>query len=219
MNAKIATIHDIAPDREFDQHWFEENLAQAAERITRTIPERYTDATVTETAVAQWVRAVIAASVEQSRSDCVSVRTGPSLLLVGPTGVGKTHEALGAVRAIAVSGVRCMWRIATAADIYAEMRPRPRVDSEEVFMRYAGAQLLVVDDLGAAKGSEWTEEVNYRLVDHRYRHRLPTLITTNVPGKELGAALGERVASRLTEMAARVVMKGDDRRRSLRPAV
>lgn len=218
MDPKITTIRDVYPDCEFDPHWFEENLTQAAERISRTIPDRYLDAVVTEPAVAQWVRDIVTAAVEQSRSECVSVHTGPSLFLVGPTGVGKTHQALGAVRAIAASGVRCMWRVATAADIYAEMRPRPRVDSEEVFTRYAAAQLLVVDDLGAAKASEWTEEINYRLIDHRYRHRLPTLVTSNVLPRELGNALGERVVSRLTEMAQRVVMKGDDRRRDLRPA-
>jgi DNA replication protein DnaC len=92
------------------------------------------------------------------------------------------------------------------------------VDSEEEFRRYATARLLVIDDLGAAKGSEWVEEINYRLINHRYEHKMPTLITSNLLPKELGAALGERVTSRLVEMADRVVIEGTDRRRNLRPA-
>ena len=44
-----------------------------------------------------------------------------------------------------------------------------------------------VDDLGAAKPSEWTEEINYRLVNHRYEHMLPTIFTSNVPARELGS--------------------------------
>ncbi len=212
-------IRDIDPTRDFDPHWIDENLTSGADRAEKTIPDRYANATVTVPEVAEWVEAVLTVAVNQTRGDCVSIRTGPSLLLVGPTGVGKTYEAYGAVRAIAVSGARCLWRISTAAGIYAEMRPRPRVDTEEVFARYASAQLLVVDDLGAAKNSEWVEEVNYRLINHRYEHCLPTLITTNVPPKELGDTLGERVSSRLVEMARRVVLKGEDRRRGLRPAV
>jgi len=218
MDPTIITLTDAFPDRVFDPHVIEETLEHAAERVAKTVPVRYADATATVPEVAQWVRAVIEAAVEQCRGGCVSVRTGPSLLVVGPTGTGKSHQAYGAIRALAVSGVRCVWRIAAAADIYASLRPRPNVDSEEVFDRLASAQLLVVDDLGAAKSSEWVEEINYRLINHRYEHQLPTLITTNVLPRDLGAGLGERVASRLVEMTSRVTIKGADRRRGLRPA-
>lgn len=90
--------------------------------------------------------------------------------------------------------------------------PRPGVDSEQEFERYSRASLLVLDDLGAAKTTEWTEEINYRLVNYRYERDLPTLITSNVPPKQLGAAMGERVASRLIEMTSRVILAEADRR-------
>lgn len=217
MNPEIINVRDAYPDHDLDPYFIRDSLALSAERLEQ-IPDRFAGATVTVPQVAQWVRDVVDTAVRKRRSDCISVRTGPSLLIIGVTGVGKTHQAYGAVRALAVSGVRCMWRISTAADIYAAMRPRPRVDSEEVFQRYASAQLLMVDDLGAAKNSEWVEEVNYRLINHRYEHRLPTLITSNVPPKELGSELGERVASRLIEMTTRVVIKGGDRRKGMTAA-
>lgn len=218
------TAPDIAPvlvERDFpnpdrDPYYVRENIAVGETRVLK-IPERYQDATVTEPGVIDWVRDVVAVAAGGRTSQPVVV-TGPSLLLLGPTGTGKTHQAFGALRALSLSGAACRWVFSTAADIYAELRPRPRVDSEKEFDRYAKAGLLVIDDLGAAKGSEWTEEVNYRLINHRYSHKLPTLFTSNVPPKDLGSALGERVSSRLIEMTKRVVLKGADRRRSEEPA-
>src|SRR3546814_11554545 len=59
-----------------------------------------------------------------------------------------------------------------------------------------------------------TEEVTYRLIDHRYTHCLPTIFTTNVPTSNLRDQLGDRVASRLAEMCTRVTLTGSDRRRA-----
>lgn len=196
----------------WDPHWVWENLEHAAE-LARTIPRRYADAEVTQDPVRQWVRDVVERAVVERRSVSTPVASGPSLLLLGGTGVGKTREAYGAVRALSVSGIRVAWRFVAAADLYAKLRPRHLVDSEEVFETYANARLLILDDLGAAKGTEWNEEINYRLVNHRYEHELPTIFTSNVPPKDLSDALGDRVGSRLVEMAERVVIKGGDRRR------
>ncbi|MFI9154536.1 ATP-binding protein [Streptomyces sp. NPDC053367] len=136
-----------------------------------------------------------------------------SLLLLGSTGVGKTHQAYGVLRYLAAADVFTSWATTSAADMYAALRPRHGVDSETEFRKYAHAQLLMIDDLGAAKPSEWTEEINFRLVNHRYENRLPTIITSNVLPKELTERVGERVASRLVGMSDRVVLRGEDRRR------
>jgi DNA replication protein DnaC len=213
------TAPDAAPvslERDFprhdrDPHYVQTNIEQGTERWTKLCPERYQDSIVTEPELIAWVRDVVRETAT-GRSWAPVVTTGPSTMLLGPTGSGKTYQALGALRAVSLSGVACRWLFATAADIYAALRPRHRVDSESEFERYAKASLLAIDDLGAAKTSEWTEEVNYRLINHRYAHNLPTLITSNVPPRDLGAALGERVASRLTEMTTRIVLKGPDRR-------
>jgi DNA replication protein DnaC len=100
--------------------------------------------------------------------------------------------------------------------MYAALRPRSGVDSETEFRKYAHARLLMLDDLGAAKSSEWTEEINFRLINHRYENQLPTILTSNVLPGELMNRVGDRVASRLVEMCDRVVIKGSDRRK--RPA-
>lgn len=195
---------------EADPHWLAELRDTAAEQ-ERRIPARFADAVITQPQVADWVRALIDV-VRQERRTVPRIVTGPSLLLVGGTGSGKTHQAYGAIRAIGRSGAGCAWLVTTAADLYGALRPRPRVDSEDEFDRFARMGLLVLDDLGAAKGTEWNEEINYRLINYRYERRLPTIVTTNVLPKNLQTALGERVASRLVEMADRVVIAGPDRR-------
>lgn len=180
------------------------------------IPRIYRNAIADIPEGTKWINDVANHAIaEHERRGTVApaVINGPSLLLLGPTGVGKTYQAYGILRALAVAGVSAPWIATSSADLYAALRPRAGVDSETEFRRYAHARLLLVDDLGAAKSSEWTEEINFRLVNHRYENQLPTLLTSNVLPKQLADRLGDRVASRLTEMCERTVITGQDRRR------
>ncbi|EGJ77909.1 hypothetical protein STTU_5120 [Streptomyces sp. Tu6071] len=184
-----------------------------ARRYEARIPPRYRGAALGHPAVRVWADQVVAAAERPNPGARAAVTTGPSLLLAGPTGVGKTHEAYGAVRALADAGLAVRWEATTAADLYAELRPQPGSDPERVLARVSRVPLLLLDDLGAARSSEWVEEITYRLINRRYNHELPTLITTNLPIRDLRATLGDRIASRLAEMTDRVVLDGADRRR------
>ncbi|RZT87532.1 DNA replication protein DnaC [Pseudonocardia sediminis] len=190
-----------------------EQSIDAGRRSWDRIPAHYRGAVLDHPDAQEWVRSLVAAGL--SRGAMVPrISRGPSLLLIGSTGTGKTHTAYGAIRALTSSGLSCSWEAITAADLYGRLRPRHRVDSEVEFEPFLRCGVLVLDDLGAAKGSEWNEEINYRLINHRYEHEQPTLITSNVPPKDLASALGERVSSRLREMAQRVVLRGGDRRKA-----
>lgn len=188
-------------------------VAEAA----KTVPFSYADALLELPELRTWNDELIAAArkeQDEERRVIAAVRHGRSMLLLGPTGVGKTYQAYGAVRDLAVTGVKAIWTVTTVGNLYAALQPRYGIDSETEFRRYAYAQILLLDDLGAGgKVSEFTENVNFRLINHRYEHGLPTLFTTNVPPKELAGKLGDRCASRLTEMCQRVVVTGPDRRR------
>ncbi|GAA1455203.1 hypothetical protein [Nocardiopsis tropica] len=177
-----------------------------------TIPLRYKHADATDPKVLAWIDEVVWCSTPARISGVRKVGPGPSLLLLGPTGTGKTFQGYGALRRLSVLGVNASPAASPIADIYAKMRPRPGVDSESVFESYAHAPLLFVDDLGAAKESPWVEEVTTRLVNYRYDRGMATIFTSNVPPKQLGEKIGERVASRLTELCRVVVLKGEDRR-------
>lgn len=177
-----------------------ERRSRLLERLDTQIPPRYRSARVTDPRIASWC-------------DTTHEGRGESLLILGPVGVGKSYEAFGAMRHLVGRHVRNAV-VVVAADLYAALRPRAGIDAEAEFERYAHAPLLLVDDIGAAKASEWTEEINYRLVHHRYCHELPTVFTSNTPPRELGTVVGQRVASRLTEMCTVVVLDGQDRRRA-----
>lgn len=175
-------------------------LRRAADITDRRIPPRFRNATANHPDVSAWCEGFSPES--------------PSLLILGPTGAGKTYQAYGAIRTLASLGVTVRWEAATAPDLYASLRPREGTDSETELGRLTSAELLLVDDLGAAKVTEWTEEILYRLVNNRYEAMLPGIFTSNVPAAELRGTIGDRVASRLAEMCAHIVLRGADRRRA-----
>lgn len=185
----------------------------ALEALSAGMPPRYRGAVADHPQVLAWAREVAREAVAPSVGARRQVATGPSLLMAGVVGAGKTHQAYGAVTALVEAGLGVRWRATTAADLYADLRPRPGVDSERELAAVSRVPLLIIDDLGAAKATEWTEEITYRLINRRYNHLLPTLITTNLAINELRAYLGDRVTSRLAQMTTRVQFEPVDRRR------
>ncbi|WP_371790392.1 ATP-binding protein [Streptomyces sp. NBC_01471] len=191
----------------------EPELFSPLDALSTGVPPRYRGAVADHPQVLAWARDVAEAAVAPSRGARRQVATGPSLLMAGVVGAGKTHQAYGAVRQLVQGGVGVRWRASTAADLYADLRPRPGVDSERELAAVSRCPLLIIDDLGAAKASDWTEEVTYRLINRRYNHMLPTLITTNMRISDLRSHIGDRVASRLAQMTTRIQFEPVDRRR------
>ncbi|MFC9796409.1 ATP-binding protein [Streptomyces sp. NPDC057695] len=207
----ILAHRGIAPDAAAQQPTPEPVTAlQLAEA---RIPARYRHALADHPQVTTWADTVARAG-HPGPAGAPGIAEGPSLRIVGPTGTGKTHQAYGAIRSLLAAGVRLRWEAVTAADLYARLRPRPGLDSERALQSLMRCPLLLLDDLGAAKTSEWTEELTYRLINHRYEHLRPTLITTNLSTEALRSALGDRVSSRLAQMTERVILDGPDRRRT-----
>lgn len=178
------------------------------------VPLIYRHAIADHTDARQWADTITTTARKHKRV-VPHIGNGRSLLLLGPTGVGKTHQAYGALRYLAPTGIRLRWAAISAADLYANLRPRTGIDTEAEFRTYRDAYLLLIDDLGAGRApTEFTEEINFRLVNHRYEKQLPTIFTSNVLPKQLAERVGDRVASRLVEMCDRVVITGTDRRRA-----
>lgn len=194
------------PDYDYDLTTPEGVVARTVSILQARIPQRYRDAEASDPRVIAWCEQIAAASQQPEGG------SPRSLLITGPTGTGKTWQAYGAVKWLVTAGVVGRWDAVTAPGLFARLRPRDGGDSEAEYERLASVPLLLLDDLGAAKESEWTEEVTYRLVNHRSAWVLPTVFTTNLPADKLKEALTERVFSRLME-CDRVPLKGADRRR------
>ncbi len=131
----------------------------------------------------------------------------------GPVGVGKTHEGVAAFRHL-VRDCHLLPAVAVAVPALLDGL-RPGRDAVEPLDAVESARLLLLDDLGAERASDWTAEVLYRVIDARYARRLPTVVTTNATGDLIRANLGERVASRLNGLGAVVTLDGPDRRSPL----
>ena len=138
------------------------------------------------------------------------------LMLVGPYGCGKTHLAAAILHRCAEYGVAGMFVV--VPELLARIRTSYRTGdgkAEAVIDTAKNAKLLILDDLGAEKASEWVKEQLYMLVNYRYEHMLPTVVTTNCNGAELEQELGRRTLSRLVEMTKPVNIHAGDYRMKL----
>jgi len=144
------------------------------------------------------------------------------LLLEGQPGVGKTHLAVAVLKqVIQASGARGLFY--DTRDLLRVIRstydPSIRTTELEILRPVMHADLLVLDDLGAEKTSEWVDETMNLIVNTRYNERRLTLFTSNYPDipddtepNSLLFRIGSRMRSRLHEMCDFVVLDAADYR-------
>ena len=192
-----------------------QRAAVAHSRWETATPRRYRQATATHPDVIAWADRVIA-----------DFDTAGALLLFGPVGSGKTHQAYGALRRIAAAGLMHYGLIATtAADMHGVLRVHksdPSHDIERELTRYCRVPLLFLDDVDVFKPSDTTEQTMFRLLNERYNECRPMIMTSNLlvrdpdGGPDLASILGSRVSSRLSQIATVVPITGPDLRPQMR---
>jgi DNA replication protein DnaC len=142
------------------------------------------------------------------------------LYLHGRPGCGKTHLAAACANML-TGPMETPTLFITSPEMFGWLRDAfdkgpndagERVDFDTRIQIIMRAPALVLDDLGAEKSSDWTDEVLWRIMDYRYRNRLATLIVSNLSPHQLRA---ERLTSRLNDVSMSVVfeIKSDDFRR------
>jgi DNA replication protein DnaC len=136
-------------------------------------------------------------------------RESLNLVLAGPVGTGKTHAAYAFGNEMAQAG---RWVCATTVvDLLVAMRP----DGDPGLVKAAHeCAILILDDLGAGKASEFAVEQMTALLDRRVREQRHTIITTNVPEPDLEAAWGGRFMDRLRYRRTVKVFSGESRRKA-----
>lgn len=139
-------------------------------------------------------------------------KQGTGLLLCGQVGTGKSFLAAAIANELISQGTPCL------------MTNFSRIISR-ISEKFGGDQkylddlnrfdLLIIDDLGAERDSEFTWEKVMNVIDARYRAGLPLIITTNLGPKDFTDRTDirrQRVFSRLKEMCVLLEVKGADRR-------
>lgn len=118
------------------------------------------------------------------------------LLFMGKTGLGKTHLSAAIAGTVAKKGYRVLYETSQKLFDRYEAARFGRDDSGMI-ERYESCDLLLIDDLGAECGSQYTAATFFNLLNTRLINGKPILINTNLTRPQLEKAYGERVLSRL----------------------
>lgn len=135
---------------------------------------------------------------------------GKGLLLYGDCGTGKTYAAACIVNALIDQGIPCLMTNFSRVinTLWSIEKKQEYIDA---FNQYS---LLVLDDLGAERQSEYVAEQVFNVIDGRYRAKLPLIVTTNLSLREMTApGANKRIYERLLERCHPVEVSGESRRR------
>jgi DNA replication protein DnaC len=170
-------------------------------------------------------------------------RDATGLLVIGPIGVGKTHLAVAILKELVKKGTQCLFYDyrELLKEIQNSYNASVNTTEMEVLRPIFEAEVLVLDELGAVKPTEWVWDTVSHILNTRYNDKRTTLITTNFkdlpPSRNtgdgesersrafraareetLGDRIGERMRSRLHEMCRVVEVQGGDYRQNMRSA-
>jgi len=134
-----------------------------------------------------------------------------NLVILGPLGTGKTWLAA-AIAVSLLTGPRPIpVTLTTVAEMLDVLRPgRNGLDTDMI--QFTGTPVLILDDLGAENSSSWTAEQLYKLAHYRSHNNLPTIMTSNLKGKDFRDAYDTRTFERLFGGAKLIELIGCSRR-------
>lgn len=132
-----------------------------------------------------------------------------SLIITGGVGTGKTHLAAAISNLLIDHNIPVLF--GTFADHLENIRSEfDHTGQKKHLSMMKNTPMLVIDDLGKEKQTDWTQEILFGVVNYRYEHLLPIVVTTNLEFSELGNYVGSAVFSRLYEMSGVVTMSGSN---------
>lgn len=148
-------------------------------------------------------------------ADTFDPADGIGVLLWGNPGTGKSHLAAAVCHALLHKGYTVVFQ--SVPELLGRLRDsygNGGGETEREIMRaLMDADLVVLDDLGAEKVTDWTLDTLFRLVDGRYRAKRAMIVTTNVEASAISDYVGEKIADRLYECLLPVQVRAGSYRR------
>jgi|ERR1044071_4393859 DNA replication protein DnaC len=144
------------------------------------------------------------------------------LVFMGTVGVGKTHLSVAILRGLIEKGVPCVFYEfgSLLKEIQNSYNPVSQTSELKVLAPVFEAEVLVLDELGASKPTDWVRDTMMQIINTRYNDKKLTIFTTNyLDGRRsekdetLEDRIGVRLRSRLFEMCKTVQIEGDDYRK------
>ena len=145
------------------------------------------------------------------------------LLFMGSVGVGKTHLATSILRLLIEKGATCLFYEfgSLLKEIQSSYSTISQTSEFRVLEPIFDAEVLVLDELGASKPTDWVRDTMMHIINTRYNDKKLTIFTTNYldarrrDGEEtLEDRIGTRLRSRLYEMCQTLIIEGDDYRKN-----
>jgi DNA replication protein DnaC len=145
------------------------------------------------------------------------------LLLMGTVGVGKTHLAVSIIKGLTERGFSSLfYEFGTLLkEIQDSYNPNTKSSELKILSNVFDAEILVLDEIGASKPTDWVKDTMAHIINTRYNDRKLTIFTTNyMDGRKsdkdetLEDRIGVRLRSRLFEMCRTVKIEGNDFRQT-----
>lgn len=135
---------------------------------------------------------------------------GRGMYIHGDIGTGKTYSAWAVWKIIKANSIQSI--MVNVPKLLYDIRESYRSNQKANLDDFIACPVLILDDLGSEKVTEWVEESLYILINTRYEQMRRTFFTSNLNLDAIAERVGDRISSRIFEMCDIIELRGDDKR-------